>query len=113
MKQKKSRKPVVKADLFREVTDKIIAALESGTPPWRKAWQNGNEGLPANAVTDRNYSGINVMLLWADAVNKGYERNRWLTFRQAQAAMCAEGRNPHPLCCSNRFRKQSRMIMGG
>ncbi len=86
MTQKKNRKPVVKADLFREVTDKIIAALESGTPPWRKAWQNENEGLPANAVTGRNYSGINVMLLWADAVNKGYERNRWLTFRQAQEA---------------------------
>lgn len=86
MTQKKNRKPVVKADLFSEVTDKIIAALESGTPPWRKAWQSGNEGLPANAVTGRNYSGINVMLLWADAVNKGYERNRWLTFRQAQEA---------------------------
>lgn len=86
MKQKTNRKPVVKADLFREVTDKIITALESGTPPWRKAWQSGNEGLPANAVTGRNYSGINVMLLWADAVNKGYERNRWLTFRQAREA---------------------------
>ena len=26
------------------------------------------------------------MLLWSDAVNKGYERNRWLTFRQAREA---------------------------
>ncbi|HCR3198866.1 TPA: DUF1738 domain-containing protein [Morganella morganii] len=41
MKQKTNRKPVVKADLFREVTDKMIAALESGTPPWRQAWQCG------------------------------------------------------------------------
>lgn len=86
MKQKTNRKPVVKADLFREVTDKMIAALESGTPPWRQAWQSGNEGLPANAVTGRRYGGINVMLLWSDAVNKGYERNRWLTFRQAREA---------------------------
>ena len=86
MKQKTNRKPVVKADLFREVTDKMIAALESGTPPWRQARQSGNEGLPANAVTGRRYGGINVMLLWSDAVNKGYERNRWLTFRQAREA---------------------------
>lgn len=86
MKQKTNRKPVVKADLFREVTDKMIAALESDTPPWRQAWQSGNEGLPANAVTGRRYGGINVMLLWSDAVNKGYERNRWLTFRQAREA---------------------------
>lgn len=86
MKQKTDRKPVVKADLFREVTDKMIASLESGTPLWRQAWQSGNEGLPANAVTGRRYGGINVMLLWSDAVNKGYERNRWLTFRQAREA---------------------------
>lgn len=67
----------------------MIAALESGIPPWRQAWQSGNEGLPANVVTGRRYGGINVMLLWSDAVNKGYERNRWLTFRQAREA----GRN--------------------
>lgn len=86
MKQKTNCKPVVKADLFREVTDKMIAAREPGTPPWRQAWQSGNEGLPANVVTGRRYGGINVMLLWSDAVNKGYERNRWLTFRQAREA---------------------------
>lgn len=115
MKQKTNRKPVVKADLFREVTDKMIAALESGTPPWRQAWQSGNEGLPANAVTGRRYDGINVMLLWSDAVNKGYERNRWLTFRQAREAgeMYAEGRNPRLWSCSNRFRKQRRMSTAG
>lgn len=55
----------------------------TGMLTWRKAWQTGKEGLPANAITGRNYSGINVMLLWIDAADKGFHSNRWLTFKQA------------------------------
>ncbi len=79
-----------KADLFQVVTDKIIATLEKGTPPWRKPWKTvagghttGMSGLPANAVTGRTYSGINVLLLWIDAADKGFTSHRWLTFKQA------------------------------
>ncbi|EJK0526203.1 DUF1738 domain-containing protein, partial [Salmonella enterica] len=82
-KKTTNRKSAPQQDLFQTVTDKIITALENGTTPWRKAWQTGKEGLPANAITGRNYSGINVMLLWIDAANKGYHSNRWLTFKQA------------------------------
>jgi len=28
----------VPRDHYQEVTDRIIAALEAGTPPWRKPW---------------------------------------------------------------------------
>jgi hypothetical protein len=46
--------------VYEIVTDKIIAALESGTPPRRKPW---TAGIPRNAITDRPYSGINAPLL--------------------------------------------------
>ncbi|MGQ0391433.1 ArdC family protein [Raoultella ornithinolytica] len=82
-KKTTNRKSAPRQDLFQTVTDKIITALENGTTPWRKAWQTGKEGLPANAITGRNYSGINVMLLWIDAADKGFYSNRWLTFKQA------------------------------
>ncbi|EBW3293898.1 DNA primase [Salmonella enterica subsp. enterica serovar Bijlmer] len=82
-KKTTNRKSAPRQDLFQTVTDKIITALENGTTPWRKAWQTGKEGLPANAITGRNYSGINVMLLWIDAADKGFHSNRWLTFKQA------------------------------
>lgn len=79
-----------KPDLFQVVTDKIVAALEKGTSPWRKPWRTvagGRSvrmgGLPANAVTGRTYSGINVLLLWIDAADKGFTSHRWLTFKQA------------------------------
>jgi antirestriction protein ArdC len=38
---------------------------------------------PANAITGRAYSGINVLLLWIDAAEKGFTSHRWLTFKQA------------------------------
>lgn len=79
-----------KVDLFQVVTDKIVAALEKGTPPWRKPWRTvaghhsaGMSWLPANAVTGRSYSGINVLLLWMGAEDKGFTSHRWLTFKQA------------------------------
>ncbi|MFG0739583.1 ArdC-like ssDNA-binding domain-containing protein [Proteus terrae] len=73
-------------DLYHIVTNKIIEALEKGTEPWRKTWDTENEGLPVNAATGRHYSGINVMLLWIGAIEKGVNSNRWLTFNQAKCA---------------------------
>lgn len=81
-----------KTDLFQRITDKIIVALEQGTLPWRKPWRiadlhdPGTFSLPSNAITDRTYSGINVVLLWIEANEKGFSSNRWLTFRQALEA---------------------------
>lgn len=46
-------------------------------------YATSTSGLPANAVTGRAYSGINVLLLWVDAADKGFASHRWLTFKQA------------------------------
>ncbi|RAP70302.1 hypothetical protein ACZ87_02892 [Candidatus Erwinia dacicola] len=29
-----------KRDLYQEVTDKVIAAIEKGTSPWQKPWRS-------------------------------------------------------------------------
>lgn len=34
-------------DHYQEVTDRIVAALEAGTPPWRKPWDPDKSGGPA------------------------------------------------------------------
>lgn len=78
-----SSKPV-KRDLYQEVTQSIIERLKAGTAPWIRPW--GGTGLPVNATTNRPYAGINVLLLWGRASRSGYGADRWLTFRQAQAA---------------------------
>lgn len=69
-----------KGDLYQTITDKIIAALETGTAPWIKPW--ASLGAPRNAITGREYSGINTVLL----AMTDYTSNLWLTFQQAKAA---------------------------
>ena len=65
---------------YGEVTNRILAQLEAGTPPWIKEWKSiGRGNIPKNAVTKRPYSGGNVIFLWAH----GYATQRWLTFKQA------------------------------
>jgi antirestriction protein ArdC len=39
--------------------------------------------LPQNASTGRTYSGINILLLWAAAIEQGRPSQRWLTYLQA------------------------------
>ena len=79
-----------RVDLYQYVTDKIIAAIEKGSPPWRKPWRalekTSQSPVPINAFTGAYYSGINIMLLWLAAEERGYGSNRWLTWRQAKQA---------------------------
>ena len=75
-------------DLYGEVTARIIADLEAGTVPWVQPWADvlAPLDLPANAASGRRYSGINILLLWIAALDRGFATQRWLTFRQALAA---------------------------
>jgi antirestriction protein ArdC len=78
MSQAKQRR-----DLYQEVTDKIIAAIESGTAPWQRGWTELAEmGLPMNGQSSRRYSGINSMLLFLTSQERGYSDNRFFTFKQ-------------------------------
>ena len=75
-----------KRDLYSEVTARILAELERGAAPWVKPW-SATPGLnvPCNAVTNRPYSGCNVILLWL-ARGRGWSTPRFVTFKQALEA---------------------------
>ena len=81
-------KDMDKRDLYQEVTDRIVAALEEGTIPWVKPWDSRHAavlaGYPCNAITGRPYHGVNVPLLWLEQAVRGYTTHRWMTFRQAR-----------------------------
>ncbi|MFN9475365.1 ArdC family protein [Acidovorax sp.] len=78
-----AKKPA-KRDLYQEVTDKLIAAIEAGTAPWQRPWQQvASAGLPMNGATSREYNGVNALLLMMLAQAEGYSDNRWYTFKQA------------------------------
>ncbi|WP_425063506.1 ArdC family protein [Pyruvatibacter mobilis] len=76
-----------RTNLYSEITDKIIAEFETGRVPWVQPWgttaANAPLGLPKNASTDRQYSGINILLLWGAVIEHGFSGQGWLTFRQA------------------------------
>src|ERR1700720_2946683 len=73
----------MKRGLYEEVSARIVAELERGAAPWVKPWSaTAGMNTPCNAVTNRPYSGCNVVLLWM-AQTAGYRTPRFLTFKQA------------------------------
>jgi len=78
-----------RVNLYDEVTARIISELEAERLPWVQPWGstgNAGPGLPRNALTARNYSGVNVLILWGAVIDHGWSSQSWLTFRQAQEA---------------------------
>lgn len=73
-------------DVYQRVTDAIVAELEKGVCPWTKPWNADHAAgritrpLRANGVA---YRGINVIMLWASAMERGFAAPLWLTFKQA------------------------------
>jgi antirestriction protein ArdC len=74
-------------NLQAEITAKILEHLDRGVVPWRKPWKDyGSGAMPRNAISNRAYSGANVVLLWMQADAKGFASPKWLTFKQALEA---------------------------
>jgi len=76
-----------RTNLYDEITDKIIAELEAGRVPWVQPWGTAAAkaplAMPKNAATSRQYSGVNVLILWGAVIEQGLTGQSWLTFRQA------------------------------
>jgi antirestriction protein ArdC len=71
----------MKRDLYAEVSARIVAELEAGAAPWVKPWSaTAGANTPCNAVTNRPYSGCNVVLLWmAQAAGYRSYAGDWVT----------------------------------
>jgi antirestriction protein ArdC len=57
--------------------------MQTGIMPWQRDWSIAGSAVPMNAISERPYSGINVLLFWM-AQDKGYSKPRYLTFKQAK-----------------------------
>lgn len=73
-------------DVYSRVTAKVIADLEQGVRTWMKPWTASNTTGRITLPLRHNgvpYRGINVLLLWGEAVANGYASSKWMTYRQA------------------------------
>jgi antirestriction protein ArdC len=70
--------------VHRMVTERMIAALERGTVPWRKPWQAA-AGRPRSMSTGQPYRGVNMFLLALTAGEEAYDSPFWGTYRQIGA----------------------------
>jgi len=71
----------VRRDVYEEVTERMLDALECGLVPWRKPWTA--MGAHRNLITGREYRGINVFLTALSAMKGAYAYPMWVTMKQA------------------------------
>jgi antirestriction protein ArdC len=99
-----------KADVYQRITNRIVSELEQGVRPWFKPW---NAEHAAGRITrplrhnGQPYSGINVLMLWSEAMAKGYAAPIWMTFKQAQelGAHVRKGEHGSLVVYADRFTK--------
>jgi antirestriction protein ArdC len=81
---KREEKP--RADVYARITDRIVADLERGVRPWVRPWNAANAAGRVTRPLRSNgmpYQGINVVLLWSEAVSRGFASSTWMTFKQS------------------------------
>ncbi|MFK0333877.1 ArdC family protein [Rhizobium sp. NPDC090275] len=75
-----------RTDVHARVTDRIVADLQKGVRPWVQPWSVARASRPVTRPLRHNgepYSGMNVLLLWAEAMSHGFSSPTWMTYRQA------------------------------
>jgi antirestriction protein ArdC len=77
----------VRSDVYRRVTDQIIADLEQGVRSWLQPWNAehaaGSIARPLRA-NGQPYKGINVLILWTASMTQHFAAPIWMTFHQAK-----------------------------
>lgn len=76
----------MKSDIYQRITDQIVQKLEAGVRPWMQPWSAGADGariMRPLRFNGQPYNGINILMLWGAAEEKGYLSPTWMTFRQA------------------------------
>ncbi|MDX3810430.1 MAG: zincin-like metallopeptidase domain-containing protein [Bosea sp. (in: a-proteobacteria)] len=75
-----------RADVYARITERIVADLEKGVRPWVQPWNAGHAGGRITRPLRHNgepYTGMNVLLLWSEALARGFTSPIWMTFKQS------------------------------
>lgn len=100
-----------RTDVYATVTNQIITHLERGVRPWQQPWNcqhaAGSFSRPLRH-TGEPYQGVNVIVLWLAAFDKGYTSPYWLTFNQARdlGGFVRKGEKGTTVVYANTFEKK-------
>ena len=94
-------------DLYQDVTDQIIEALNQSTD-WVMPWHQKGLELPQNVLTRKSYSGINILSLWVASWKGQYSSSLWGTYKQWQekGAQVRKGEKAHQIVFYKDFEKE-------
>lgn len=100
----------MKQDIYSKITNRIVAELEKGVRPWMKPWNTDHADgrisrpLRSNGIP---YRGINVVMLWSEAMEKGFAAPIWITYKQAQefGGQVRQGEKGSPVVFASSFSK--------
>ncbi len=113
-----TRKSGSRADVYTRITERILADLEKGVRPWVRPWgdcsANGRVTRPLRH-NGQPYTGLNVLLLWSEAMARGFGSPMWMTFRQASEldAHVRKGESGTTVVYASRFTKTEFDPQGG
>lgn len=105
-------------DVYARITDRIVEDLAKGVRPWTQPWHASHaEGRITRPLRHNGlpYSGMNVLLLWSEAVARGFASPMWMTFKQALelGAAVRKGESGATVVFASRFTKAETDGAGG
>ncbi|ARM91128.1 conjugal transfer antirestriction ArdC protein (plasmid) [Rhizobium sp. CIAT894] len=97
-----------RVDVYTRITERIVEELERGVRPWVQPWRTSNMAGRVTRPLRHNgqpYTGMNVLLLWSEAISGGFGSSTWMTFRQASelGAHVRKGESASTVIYASRF----------
>jgi antirestriction protein ArdC len=96
-------------DIYRTITDKIIAAIEQNPGEPVMPWHRGGVRpvIPTNAATGNEYRGVNILSLWITALERGYDSGTFGTYKQwaSLGAQVRKGESASPIVFYREFER--------
>lgn len=97
-------------DIYSRITNQIVSMLEKGIKPWTQPWNATHAAGPVTKPLRFNgeaYNGINILTLWASAMDQGYAAPIWMTYKQASAlgGQVRKGEKGSPVVYANTITK--------
>ncbi len=96
-----------KRDLYQQITDQIVAAIEAGAGSAEMPWHRSGVATtrPTNAFSGQAYRGVNIVSLWAATATRYFSSGHWATFKQWRClgAQVRKGEKGSPIVFYKRY----------